>query len=489
MPPKAPLKGLNPAQREAVDTLTGPVLVLAGAGSGKTRVVTYRIIQLIRNRVPADRILAVTFTNKAAKEMMQRANQLLDRRQKKKPEISTFHSLCVRILRRHIQHLGYSQQFTIYDRGDQETTARTVLRELKTPNQKLKPADLLYLVGRWKNNSVTYQQAQRNAESDREHLAAVAYERYQNALRASGAVDFDDLLLLTEQLLQQFKDVHRAESGRFDQILIDEYQDTNGSQYRIVKSLAGGHRNLCVVGDDDQSIYSWRGAEVQHILRFKLDWPDAKVVRLETNYRSRPEILAMANRLIVFNQKRHDKQLRPVRPPGRPPKILQLQDETEEARTVIKDISHILDTSATQPRHIAILFRTNEQPRSFETELRRMRLPYVLVGSMSFYDRREVRDLMAYFKVIASPQDEASLLRILNMPARGISNTARQALIEAATEAGKPAFHLLATASDIVGISPKAAEAMQKFEKMITRLCAAILEQKSPSRYCKSTTP
>ncbi len=468
MPPKAPLKGLNPAQREAVDTLTGPLLVLAGAGSGKTRVVTYRIIQLIRNRVPADRILAVTFTNKAAKEMMQRASELLDRRQKKKPEISTFHSLCVRILRRHIQHFGYSQQFTIYDRGDQETTARTVLRELKTPNQKLKPADLLYFVGRWKNHSVTYEQAQRNAESDREHLAAIAYERYQNALRASGAVDFDDLLLLTEQLLEQFKDVHRAEAGRFDQILIDEYQDTNGSQYRIVKSLAGGHRNLCVVGDDDQSIYGWRGAEVQHILRFKLDWPDAKVVRLETNYRSRPEILTMANRLIVFNQKRHDKQLRPIRPTGSPPKILQLQDETEEARTVIKDISHILDTSATQPRHIAILFRTNEQPRSFETELRRMRLPYVLVGSMSFYDRREVRDLMAYFKVIASPQDEASLLRILNMPARGISNTTRQALIEAATEAGKPAFDVLATASDIEGISPKAAAAMQKFEKMIT---------------------
>ena len=479
LPAKVNFKGLNLNQREAVDTLAGPLLVLAGAGSGKTRVVTYRIAHLIHQRVRPSRILAVTFTNKAAREMQNRAGELLGRRKKETPEISTFHSLCVRILRRHIQRLGYPQQFTIYDRGDQETVARTVLRELKAPNQTLRPGDLLYLIGRWKNHSITYQQAQRESESDREHLAAVAYERYQDAIRASGAVDFDDLLLLTEQLLEQFDDLHHTEAGRFDQILIDEYQDTNGSQYRIVKALAGGHRNLCVVGDDDQSIYGWRGAEVQHILRFKIDWPDAKVVRLETNYRSRPEILTMANRLIVFNQKRHDKTLRPARPSGQTPRILQLQDETEEARTIIKDIANILDTSPIQPKHIAILFRTNEQPRCFETELRRVRLPYVLVGGMSFYDRREVRDLMAYFKVIASSQDEASLLRILNMPARGISNTARRMLIEKATQAGKPAFEILATATGIEGVSAKAALAMQNFGNLITNYAERFSSKKN----------
>jgi DNA helicase-2/ATP-dependent DNA helicase PcrA len=366
----------------------------------------------------------------------------------------------------------------IYDRSDQEAAARTALRELKAPSQTLRPGDLLYLIGRWKNLSVTQPQAERRAESDREHLAAIAYQRYQAALQASGAVDFDDLLLLSEQLLQKFDDVRRKEAGRFEHILIDEYQDTNGSQYRIVKSLAGQHRNLCVVGDDDQSIYGWRGAEVRHILRFKIDWPDAEIVRLETNYRSRPEILAMANRLIVFNQKRHDKQLRPARPRGRPPRILQLQDETEEARTIVKDIVGVLDHTATQPKHIAILFRTNEQPRCFETVLRQAGLPYVLVGGMSFYDRREVRDLIAYLKVITSPQDEASLLRILNTPPRGISNAARTALIEAATQEGKTAYELLPVANRLDGVSAKAANAMQQFAQFIEDYAKRFARQK-----------
>jgi DNA helicase-2/ATP-dependent DNA helicase PcrA len=478
LPATKKLQGLNPQQRKAVSTLAGPLLVLAGAGTGKTRVVTYRIARLIGQGVRPERILAVTFTNKAAREMQQRAAQLLDRRQKEKPEISTFHSLCVRILRRHIQRLGYPSRFVIYDRSDQEAAARTALRELKAPSQTLRPGDLLYLIGRWKNLSVTQPQAERRAESDREHLAAIAYQRYQAALQASGAVDFDDLLLLSEQLLQKFDDVRRKEAGRFEHILIDEYQDTNGSQYRIVKSLAGQHRNLCVVGDDDQSIYGWRGAEVRHILRFKIDWPDAEIVRLETNYRSRPEILAMANRLIVFNQKRHDKQLRPARPRGRPPRILQLQDETEEARTIVKDIVGVLDHTATQPKHIAILFRTNEQPRCFETVLRQAGLPYVLVGGMSFYDRREVRDLIAYLKVITSPQDEASLLRILNTPPRGISNAARTALIEAATQEGKTAYELLPVANRLDGVSAKAANAMQQFAQFIEDYAKRFARQK-----------
>ncbi|MEK6248640.1 MAG: UvrD-helicase domain-containing protein, partial [Planctomycetales bacterium] len=473
-----PLEGLNPQQLEAVRTLAGPLLVLSGAGTGKTRVVTFRIANLIRNRVSPDRILAVTFTNKAAAEMKQRAAELIGRRRKLKPEISTFHSLCVRILRRHISNLGYPDKFAIYDRGDQESVARAALREIKAPTDSLRASDLLYLIGRWKNQSVAPQAAKREAETDREHLGAIAYARYQAGLEACGAVDFDDLLLLTERLFNDFKKVRRTEANRFDHVLIDEYQDTNGSQYRIVKALASGHRNLCVVGDDDQSIYGWRGAEVEHILRFKIDWPDATVVRLETNYRSRPHILEMANQLIQFNNNRHEKQLIPSRQRGNPPRIMQHEDETTEAREIAVELREILQKTSAQPRDFAILLRTNEQPRPVETELRRLQLPYVLVGGMSFYDRKEIRDLMAYFKVIVSGQDEPSLLRILNTPARGISNVARKRLIDAAIQQGQTPFELLTSGHEIEGISSRAADGMHEFSEMIGNYANAFSDSK-----------
>ena len=303
------LDTLNDAQREAVTTESGPLLVLAGAGTGKTRVVTFRIARLISRGIKPERILAVTFTNKAANEMKERIQSLLPKSVKETPEISTFHSLCVRILRRQIQHLGYPQKFAIYDSGDQDSIARKALREINVPGAALKPSELLYHIGRWKMASVHPQEAATLARSDQEHLAAAAYRRYQKTLKASGAVDFDDLLLLTEQLFRTSAEACRQEAARFDHVLVDEYQDTNGSQYRIVKALAIGHKNLCVVGDDDQSIYGWRGAEVQHILRFKDDWPSARVVRLVTNYRSTSEILDLANRIIRFNKVRHDKTL------------------------------------------------------------------------------------------------------------------------------------------------------------------------------------
>lgn len=426
---------LNPAQREAVHTPSGPMLVLAGAGTGKTRVVTFRIAQLIRQGVPPERILAVTFTNKASKEMQQRASELLGKRLPKKPEISTFHSLCVRILRRNIQQLGYPSQFAIYDRGDQESLARAALREIKVPNETLRPGDLLNQISRWKVMSLRPRQAGATARTDKEHLAAMAYRRYQAALQAAGAVDFDDLLLLTEELFERFDETRRQEAARFDHLLVDEYQDTNGSQYRIVKALAERHRNLCVVGDDDQSIYAWRGAEVAHILRFAKDWPDAKVVRLEENYRSTAPILGIANRLIAYNRQRHVKVLRAFRQGGENPRIWQLPDEMAEAKEVVDEIKHLTTESDAQPRDFAILFRTNEQPRGFEAELRRQRVPYVLVGGMSFYDRKEVRDVLAYLKVLANPQDEVSLLRIINTPPRGIGQgTVQQMLQQAVAE-------------------------------------------------------
>ena len=242
------------------------------------------------------------------------------------------------------------------------------------------------------------------AATDKEHLAAMAYRRYQRALKTAGAVDFDDLLLCTEELFEHFPAARRDEAARFRHLLIDEYQDTNGSQYRIVKALADEHRNLCVVGDDDQSIYGWRGAEVTHILRFKRDWPDATVIRLEENYRSTAAILALANRLIAYNTQRHDKVLRAFRPAGEEPRILQFPDETVEAPRVIEEIRAPDRTpKPVEPRDVAILFRTNEQPRAFETELRRAKLPYTLIGGMSFYDRKEVRDVLAYLKVIVQP--------------------------------------------------------------------------------------
>ena len=433
---------LNPPQREAVKTLSGPLLVLAGAGTGKTRVVTFRIAELIRHRTQPERILAVTFTNKAATEMKQRAAALLGKALPKQPEISTFHSLCVRILRRHITHLGYPAAYGICDRGDQESIARTVLREIKVAEAVLKPGDLLYLIGRWKNSSIRPEQAVSLAQTDKEHLAASGYRRYQSALKAAGSVDFDDLLLLTEELFQRFPKFRTEEAQRFDHLLVDEYQDTNGSQYRIVKALAAGHRNLCVVGDDDQSIYGWRGAEVTHILNFQHDWPDAKVVRLEDNYRSTREIIAWANRLIACNRKRHAKVLR-AGIDGEPPRILQLEDEAVEARSVVAEIAARVAQLKRKYSDFAILCRTNEQPRAFETELRRAKVPYVLVGGMSFYDRKEVRDLLAYLKTLANPRDEVSTLRIINNPPRGIGQSAVKNLLEKATGQGKPLWDVL----------------------------------------------
>jgi DNA helicase II / ATP-dependent DNA helicase PcrA len=459
---------LNPAQYDAVNTLAGPLLVLAGAGTGKTRVVTYRIAELIRNRIRPDRILAVTFTNKAAGEMQQRAAVMLGKKLNARPEISTFHSLCVRILKRHIRLLGYPANFAIYDRGDQEGVARTVLREIRAPDAMLRPGDLIYLISRWKSAAVRPDEAATLAQTDREHLAAVAYRRYQNALKAAGALDFDDMLLCTEELFANFPKTRKAEADRFDHLLVDEYQDTNGSQYRIVKALAAGHRNLCVVGDDDQSIYGWRGAEVAHILRFKNDWPDAKVVRLEVNYRSTREILEWANRLIAFNKLRHVKVLRATCS-GEPPRIQQLEDELKEAQWVVGDIAARILEKKKRPKHFAILCRTNEQPRAFEMELRRMKIPYVLMGGMSFYDRKEVRDILAYLKLLAHPSDEVSLLRIINLPARGISQTTVKRLMDEAIGRGQPLWEILPHASALSGLPSAAVEAVARFRAMIER--------------------
>jgi DNA helicase-2/ATP-dependent DNA helicase PcrA len=438
---------LNSAQAAAVETLSGPLLVLAGAGTGKTRVVTHRIARLIRSGIPPNRILAVTFTNKAAKEMQHRIAELLpqqgsNRMKQNRPETSTFHSLCVRILRRRITLLGYPQQFAIYDRSDQESIARQVLKEIKVSDSALKPAELLARISTWKNAGLSPESAAADVWAAKDHLASLAYGRYQNALRTVGAVDFDDLLLVTEEIFRKFPETLQEEAARFDHLLIDEYQDTNMSQYRIVRGLALPHRNICAVGDDDQAIYGWRGAEVRHILNFQKDWKDAKVIRLEENYRSTKPIIDWANRLIVFNQHRHGKKL--VSPiSGDPPTILQCRDGEMEAKNVVAKIKERIALTGQPYRNFAILFRTNDQPRTFEMELWQQQIPYVLVGSQSFFDRKEVRDLLAYLKVLHRPKDDVSLLRILNTPPRGIGQTTIQRLTENAIAQKKSIWETL----------------------------------------------
>ncbi|MEM9410160.1 MAG: UvrD-helicase domain-containing protein [Planctomycetota bacterium] len=426
------MSGLNPAQYEAVNNLRGPMLVLAGAGSGKTRVITFRIAKLIQSGIAADRILGVTFTNKAANEMQERLAALTGKKKKKqkRPAISTFHSLCVRILREHIARLGYPEKFAIYNRGDQEALAREVLREINVADSLLAPAQLLFHISNWKNRSINPEGAILDSDTDRAHLAAIGYDRYQSMLKNRGCVDFDDLLILTETLFKKFEDCRTEEASKFDHILVDEYQDTNGSQYRIIRALAQEHQNLCVVGDDDQSIYGWRGAEVQHILNFKRDWPDAREIRLEDNYRSTGAILDFANTLIQFNSTRHDKILKAARGQGLTPQIHQFPNEAKEASETVYSIKKRLQERGVEPRDFAILFRTNEQPRPFETELRKNRLPYVLIGGMSFFDRKEIKDILAYLRLLDGQGDEVSILRIINTPPRGIGKKSIESLLD-----------------------------------------------------------
>lgn len=461
------LSGLNRAQGEAVATLRGPLLVLAGAGTGKTRVITHRIANLIRHGTPPDRILAVTFTNKAAREMRERATKLLGGKLDAPPTIATFHSLCVRILRRHADRLGLPPKFAIYDRGDQESLARSALRELKIETSKLKPGLFLSFVGQWKMKGLGPARVEADILDDTEKLAWKTYRRYQQMLRTVGALDFDDLLLCTLELFNDHPLALEMEQGRFDHVLVDEYQDTNLSQYRILQYLCKRHDNLCVVGDDDQSIYGWRGAEVRHILGFDRDFPRAKVVRLEENYRSCPNIIKLANQLIRRNLDRHDKTLRAVRPANDHPRFAKYEDEQAEAEGVVRDLCATAAKENLPWRSFAILFRTNEQPRLFETELRARNVPYVLVGGYSFFDRREVRDILAYLKVVANPADEVSLLRIINTPARGIGPGIVEKLLQRATSAGLPLWNILPETVSQGSLPSKATAALGWFVELI----------------------
>ena len=449
----------------------GPLLVLAGAGTGKTRVVIARIAHLVWRGARPARILAVTFTNKAAREMLARAAKSLKQGSTEKPEISTIHSLCVRILRRHAARLGYPERFAIIDRGEQEAAARSVLKELKVADTVLRPADLLDRVSRWKSRAVRADVAMDAVPADADDswtLAAAGYRRYQNALRTSGAVDFDDLLLLVDELFTHHEDVRRAEAGRFDHLLIDEYQDTSGIQERILSALARDHKSLCVVGDDDQSIYAWRGAEVSHILDFATRWPGAKIVRLEENYRSTPEIIRAANMLIERNSRRHGKKLIATGAPGVPPAIIQAQDEVDESRRVVSDVESLLRERQVDPGEAVILVRTGEQTRTFEQELRRRNIPYELIGSHSFFDRREVKDVMAFLRMLVEPDDDLALSRIANVPPRGLASSTVQAARAAAAAAGHSLWRELLARRDGGQLTPAARGGVDALTRLVS---------------------
>lgn len=468
------LAHMNPAQREAVMTLSGPLLVLAGAGTGKTRVITHRMVELIQNGIAPDRILSVTFTNKAAKEMAERTQELLGKRQKQKPLISTFHSYCVRVLRQEIEALGYPKNFTIYDRGDQESAARKALRDVRIPDSSLSPGDLLNIISRWKMVGVPPEDAADYTENDLEFLAAVAYRKYQNNLQACGAVDFDDLLLLTNRLFDEHPSALDRQQQRFDHVQIDEYQDTNGSQFDLIEALVRKHNNICVVGDDDQSIYGWRGAEVTHILNFNQYFKGAKVVRLEENYRCTDKILDLANRLVRHNRGRHDKELRANKSSVSEVRFREFEDEQVEAEYIAREIQFMINKKDVPPEDICILFRTNEQPRVFETELRRHEIRYVMMGTQSFFDKKEIRDILSYLKALDNPRDETSLLRIINVPSRGIGDATVQKLLTRAVRMGTSIWEVIPDAQADGDITQKAVNALNRFSGMMDKYRARL---------------
>ena len=463
------LKGLNEGQRAAVLATEGPVLVLAGAGSGKTRVITLRTGHLLERRVAPENILAMTFTKKAAGEMRERIGALVGKDRAELLTIGTFHSFCVKLLRHYHAAAGLPPNFTICDASDQLSAARGALRELRIGDATLQPAALQARISLLKNKLATPESVLAGAGDDRDELIGRAWAKYQEHLDRARLVDFDDLLLMACRLLKKDERVRQELERIFRYVMVDEYQDTNGPQYEIVRAIAGRHQNLCVVGDDDQSIYGWRGADVTKILSFEKDFPKAKVVRLEVNYRSTAPILEAANQLIANNPKRHGKVLRSAQGSGEPIRFLRSEDETGEADWIALDILEGVRKRMFHYMDCAILFRSNTQPRVFEQSFRTRNVPYVLIGGMSFFDRKEVRDVLAYLRLAQNPLDEPSFLRVLNCPPRGIGKTTIEKALAFATEHGITVPQAFARASEIGGLPQAAVESVHILRDKLAR--------------------
>ena len=460
----ARLFDLNPQQLEAVTTTQGPVLILAGAGTGKTRVITMRITYLLHEGVSPDAVLAVTFTNKAANAMRERVGTMVERAKAKRLTICTFHALCVRILRQDIERLGYKTNFAIYDEGDQLGLIRKIISRISAKNEKLDPQLARNLISRAKN------QHWKLAESATDNsLLAAVFERYQEELKAANAVDFDDLLILTVRLLETNPDVTKKWQERFQYLMIDEFQDTNRLQLELVRYLGCRHRNVCVVGDDDQSIYGWRGAEIANILEFEAHFPDPKIIKLEQNYRSSTAILGLANSIIRHNPRRRPKLLWSEKGIGQNVKIVAVPDDREEANYVVSELQKQQLEAAELWKRFAIIFRMNAQSRLFEEQLRRLQIPYRIIGGRSFFERREVKDLLAYLACLANPHDDLNLLRIINTPARGIGASTIEIVVAESNQAKTSIFATLQSPGFHELLSAKTKTAVHGFIELIDR--------------------
>ncbi len=465
------LEHLNPQQREAVEATEGPVLVLAGAGSGKTRVITYRVAHLISTGVPGSAVLSVTFTNKAAEEMKERVAALLrSSGQAADPWVSTFHSLCARLLRREAPRVGLRRDFAIYDDDDQLAVVKAVLRQLGQDEKSSNPRDILGMISRAKNDGQTPEEFSVAAHSPQWKTAAKVYALYEAQLRKAGAVDFDDMLLRTRDVLKHHPQALEHWGGRFRYIQVDEYQDTNRIQYELVRLLSkppAAAGNLCVVGDEDQSIYSWRGADVGNILRFERDFPGARIFRIEENYRSTQSILDAAGAVVAKNRNRLGKTLRATRGGGVNLRFFEARTAMDEAEFVAQEIYRVQARGDLEQR-IGVLYRTNFQSRAFEEAFRRLGIRYKVVGGFSFYQRAEVKDTVAYVRLAINPADDVALLRVLNMPPRGIGQGTVDRLRNMAEQSGGSLWEALgALAGATAGTR---ASALRGFRELIEEL-------------------
>jgi ATP-dependent DNA helicase UvrD/PcrA len=462
---------LNERQREAVMHGDGPLLVLAGAGSGKTRVITTRVATLVGNGMSPRAVLALTFTNKAASEMRQRLGRMLGN-QATELWMSTFHSAAAQILRRHIHHLGYTGSFSIFDDQDCAKLLRHCLSEEGVGEQSGTPATMAWAIDRAKNEGLGPEELARRPMAG-EVLVRV-YRRYQRALKRQNALDFGDLIMLAARVLREQPDVLARYRTRLQHVLVDEYQDTNRAQYVLLRLLANGERpNLCVVGDDDQSIYGWRGAELRNILDFEHDFPDATVIRLEQNYRSTKTILAAAGAVVANNNDRKGKTLWTANPQGAPVTVAVAEDDLAEARLVMTEIRRLVN-GGRRLHDVVIFYRTNAQSRAVEEAAMRAAMPYTIVGGIRFYERKEIKDLLGYLRVLANPADEASLERIINTPTRGIGDQTVAALRSAARESGISIVELLRLATPVPGLATSSTTRVRAFAELLADLATTL---------------
>lgn len=462
------LDALNPEQREAANTVEGPVLILAGAGSGKTRTVTFRIAHMLTNlKIPGKNILAVSFTNKAAAEMKERVSHLVDSRQRKGITLSTFHSLGIRILREDIHHLGYNNLFTIYDQADQMSIVREGLKNYRS-NKSYDRGTIMSKIGFLKNQGVSAEEFPKSKFYDPENnydgATEYVYHFYQDKLQFYNALDFDDILFLVVKLFRHHPEVAAKYSERFKYIMIDEYQDTNALQFSLIQGLTSKHHNICVVGDDDQSIYGFRGADISNILNFEKQFSNTKVIKLEENYRSTFPILDLANQVIKENLNRKDKTMRTSQMEGHTPLLWASGDSDHEAAIVVEDIIK-LQSHGIALSEIAILYRSNTQVPPFEDQLRMGQVPYNIIGGQKFYEKKEIKDIIAYLTLIQNPRDELALRRILNVPHRGIGTVTLNKNLEKANEQKRHLFQVLCEEQEHEGIK-NFIELIRKYQRV-----------------------